>query len=274
MNKALLVGINDYPDPANVLHGCINDIDDMAAFLSTTKAFGGAKVHQLMDAAATHDAIVTALQAMVSSAGAGDHLLFHYSGHGAQMPQTDATGATTGVIDTMCPYDFDWTAAHAITSADFQQLFSVLPAGARLTWISDSCYSGGYAKMFAHFFGGAQVRTIKTIPQPPKIHQQILNMQKTAPVHHLMRDMAQMLAGTILLSACTSTQEAADAAFGERPNGALTYYLLQELKSVNGLTEASSQAVLNVNAAIAGYQQNPELHGDRSLFLKPVLSSA
>ncbi len=28
-NKALLVGINKYPDPQNELRGCINDILDM-----------------------------------------------------------------------------------------------------------------------------------------------------------------------------------------------------------------------------------------------------
>ena len=33
-NKALLVGINKYPDPRNELRGCVNDILDMAHFIS------------------------------------------------------------------------------------------------------------------------------------------------------------------------------------------------------------------------------------------------
>ena len=33
-NKALLVGINQYPDPRNELRGCINDINDMFHFIT------------------------------------------------------------------------------------------------------------------------------------------------------------------------------------------------------------------------------------------------
>ena len=33
-NKALLVGINDYPLPGNDLRGCINDIEDMRHFIA------------------------------------------------------------------------------------------------------------------------------------------------------------------------------------------------------------------------------------------------
>ena len=34
-NKALLVGINAYPNPNNNLRGCINDIIDMEYFIAT-----------------------------------------------------------------------------------------------------------------------------------------------------------------------------------------------------------------------------------------------
>ena len=33
-NKALLVGINKYPDPRNELRGCVNDILDMEHFIA------------------------------------------------------------------------------------------------------------------------------------------------------------------------------------------------------------------------------------------------
>jgi len=36
-NKALLVGINKYPNPINELRGCINDILDMEHFISEIK---------------------------------------------------------------------------------------------------------------------------------------------------------------------------------------------------------------------------------------------
>jgi hypothetical protein len=34
-NKALLIGINAYPNPNNNLRGCINDIVDMEYFITT-----------------------------------------------------------------------------------------------------------------------------------------------------------------------------------------------------------------------------------------------
>ena len=33
-NKALLVGINKYPNPRNELRGCVNDILDMEFFIA------------------------------------------------------------------------------------------------------------------------------------------------------------------------------------------------------------------------------------------------
>ena len=35
-NKALLVGINKYPDPRNELRGCVNDILEMEHFIAET----------------------------------------------------------------------------------------------------------------------------------------------------------------------------------------------------------------------------------------------
>jgi hypothetical protein len=33
-NKALLVGINQYPNPSNELRGCVNDILDMEHYIT------------------------------------------------------------------------------------------------------------------------------------------------------------------------------------------------------------------------------------------------
>ena len=35
-NKALLVGINKYPNPRNELRGCVNDILDIEHFITET----------------------------------------------------------------------------------------------------------------------------------------------------------------------------------------------------------------------------------------------
>lgn len=273
MNTAVLVGINNYPDPANNLNGCINDVTTMQGFLTGKGGFSSGNITLLTDAAATRDAIYTALQQMVANSTDGDHLVFHYSGHGCQMPETDANGNTVAVHDAMCPYDFDWTAAHAITDSDFSALFGNVPTGVHLSWISDSCYSGGYTKLFAHFTGAVTRTIIKTIPPPPKIHGTILLFLNQAKQPRSMRALVQTLSRVILLSACSATQEAMDAVINGTDDGAFTYYLMGELGSVSGPTEASQRLISNVGSALqkGGFSQTPELHGDSNLFGLPAI---
>ena len=86
-NKALLVGINKYPDPRNELRGCINDILDMEHFIAeTNKVYAKQNIKKLTDRQATKKEIVSQIKWLVEGAAPGDQLLFHYSGHGAQLP--------------------------------------------------------------------------------------------------------------------------------------------------------------------------------------------
>ena len=62
-NKALLVGINQYPDPRNSLRGCINDILDMENFISQkNKVYQTSDIKKLTDKAATKKGILTQLE--------------------------------------------------------------------------------------------------------------------------------------------------------------------------------------------------------------------
>ena len=61
-NKALLVGINAYPNPSNHLRGCINDIVDMEYFIaSKNKVYPKENIRTLTDSRATKKGILTAL---------------------------------------------------------------------------------------------------------------------------------------------------------------------------------------------------------------------
>jgi methylmalonyl-CoA mutase N-terminal domain/subunit len=86
-NKALLVGINKYPNPRNELKGCVNDILDIEHFITeTNKVYAKQNIKKLTDRQATKKEIVTQIKWLVEGAQSGDQLLFHYSGHGAQTP--------------------------------------------------------------------------------------------------------------------------------------------------------------------------------------------
>ena len=118
-SKALLVGINQYPDPRNSLRGCINDIVDMQHFISVTnKVYSTAQIKLLTDKAATKKGILLQLEWLLEGIEAGDQILFHYSGHGAQLPCQKIAGDVweekDGLDEIICPYDFDGSNATAI----------------------------------------------------------------------------------------------------------------------------------------------------------------
>ena len=84
-NKALLVGINDYKGISD-LRGCLNDVTNMRNILKTYLGFTNKDIRVLADSRATKENIVTRLNTMVAQAKPGDFLVFHFSGHGSQIP--------------------------------------------------------------------------------------------------------------------------------------------------------------------------------------------
>jgi uncharacterized caspase-like protein len=99
MDYALLVGINAYPFP-NKLNGCVNDVTDISAALTTLLNFDSHNISTILDKAATAANIKAALSAVINKLHDGDRFLFWYSGHGAQLRQGDVA------TDVICPVDF------------------------------------------------------------------------------------------------------------------------------------------------------------------------
>src|SRR5438046_2170520 len=85
---ALLVGIDDYPQPIPPLHGCGNDVDRIQALLEQrAHADGhGSAVRVLKNGEATRARLIETFREHLGKAGAGDVALFYYSGHGSQQP--------------------------------------------------------------------------------------------------------------------------------------------------------------------------------------------
>ena len=76
------------------------------------------------------------------------------------------------------------------------------------------------------------------------------------------------------ISGCRSDQESADASFGGRPNGALTYYLLSTLGSNDYLKQPMIKVIPAVveHLATNNYDQRPQLHGPDELVALPFLA--
>jgi hypothetical protein len=106
--KAVTIGIN-YIDTPNQLSGCINDSDTFIKLLTQEFGYKVSDIRQLRDdhpqRMPTKKNMTAALNWLVNGARAGDHLFFHYSGHGSQ--QNDASHDEMDCKDeTLVPCDF------------------------------------------------------------------------------------------------------------------------------------------------------------------------
>lgn len=158
--RALLVGINQYPDEAMRLGGCVNDVFLVSQVLQQS-GYDPAEIRLVIDDRATRAEIASRLEWLVEGARPGDERLFFYSGHGAQIPQYGPSEEPDRMDETLVPVDFDWNdeATH-FTDKQFREFYSHLPFGneerdgVSLTVVFDCCHAGGMTR------GGARVRGI------------------------------------------------------------------------------------------------------------------
>jgi hypothetical protein len=270
MNRALLVGINKYP--GNALSGCVNDVVDMANFLVDRCSFHSKDVRLVTDTRATTAAILKRLAWLVKDAKSGDRLLFHYSGHGAQAATRNTHDEVDGLDEVICPVDFDWSDEHMIRDKQLRDIFKAVPKGVEFVWVSDSCHSGDLTRDL--IAPDARVVRPKFIPPPADIRwRNRVARESKVPVVGLARAATEL--NVALIPGCRSDQTSADAWFGERPNGALTYFLLRALESPHGLKESLTELVPSVRSALkrGGYTQQPQLEGSAAIGAKCFLAT-
>lgn len=140
--KALLVGINNYPEEANRLEGCINDVFTMSSVLQECGVPPEA-IRTCLDDRATANGILDRMKWLLDDPKPGDELIFYYSGHGARVPQYGDDFEPDHHVEVLVPWDFDWTPEKAISDDQIYGLYSQLPYDCRLIMIFDCCHSGG-----------------------------------------------------------------------------------------------------------------------------------
>ncbi len=140
--KALLVGINAYPEESNRLEGCVNDVFTMSSVLQECGVPPEA-IRTCLDDRATAKGILDRLAWLLDAPQPGDELIFYYSGHGARIPQYGDDFEPDHHLEALVPWDFDWTPEKAISDDQIYALYSQLPYDCRLIIIFDCCHSGG-----------------------------------------------------------------------------------------------------------------------------------
>lgn len=270
MNRALLVGINKYPNCP--LRGCVNDITDMAKYLTEKCDFGLADIRLLTDGRATKKNIIDRLHWLMEAAKPGNHVVFHYSGHGVQVPTRDKKGEVDGLDEAICPVDFDWEDEHMIRDKEFHEIFKEIPHGVNFTWVSDSCHSGDLTKQFTTDHGDSRVKTFQA---PVDIDWRL----QTAKSKGLSRsklsgpsDTLGLKVNLAFISGCKSNQTSADANFDSRYNGAMTYSLLRSFRS-NPKKTPLCDIIKDMDDFLckSGYSQVPMLEGANDLKDRPFI---
>ena len=265
-NKALLVGINKYPDPRNELRGCVNDILEMEHFIAeANKVYPKKNIKKLTNKEATKKEILIQLKWLIEGAEAGDQLLFHYSGHGAQAPTLFTSLEKDGLDEIICPYDFDGTNKTSLRDKEFAQLFAGIPKGVHFVWISDSCHAEDLSR------------------DPFKLDEEDFMANNThyrffTGLSHFdnsedeANDLAGIAIGKIapiisplngaLLSACQSHELSADTYINKRFIGAFTHYLIENLNKYSDTKNMRSIIeIVNKDLGKNGYDQNPQSEG-------------
>lgn len=143
--RALLIGINAYPDPANRLEGCVNDVFLMSAVLQEC-GFQPEEIRVVLDERATAAGILERLHWLLDGVRGDDERVLFYSGHGAQIPAYGPRQEVDRLDECLVPHDFDWSPARAVTDKQLVGLYSQLPYDSRFAAVFDCCHSGGLSR--------------------------------------------------------------------------------------------------------------------------------
>ncbi|KAI9204858.1 caspase domain-containing protein [Polychytrium aggregatum] len=143
--KALLIGIN-YIGGKSPLNGCINDVQNVRNWLLHRNPAYGQNMLVLTDdqqdpsKIPTRANMLNAFRWLAADARPGDHLFFHYSGHGATQKNTNGTEAD-GTDETLVPVDYE-RAGQIVDDDVHAILCKPLPQGCNLVAFMDCCHSG------------------------------------------------------------------------------------------------------------------------------------
>jgi metacaspase-1 len=284
VRKALLVGINAYPDAP--LRGCINDVRQMQGLLKQYYGFQDDGIKVMLDGDATATGIKAGLEWLAEGGADVDAVrIFHYSGHGTYV--ADKNGDEPDGRDE-CLVPFDYKSAGFITDDVLKTLYDKFPVSGNLTLVMDSCHSGTVNK------APAEDIVFRFLPVPDAeqekidaaaakfaqdqqeyVFKEIKKLRDNdlsddalrAKVGELMASFEKKRFGdvktteaNVLLAGCRPDQTSADARISGDYHGAFTYYLAEAIQQAKGQI-SYRQLADKVGKKLKGenYSQIPQL---------------
>ncbi|KAI5005298.1 hypothetical protein ZWY2020_032541 [Hordeum vulgare] len=144
--RAVLVGVS-YTGTDHELRGTVKDVECMRTLLRDKFGFPGDSILVLTEERSdepyrvpTRENLLLAMRWLVEGCGAGDSLVFHFSGHGVQ--KLDMNGdEVDGYNEALCPLDFE-DKGKILDDEINETIVRPLGPGVKLHAIIDTCHSG------------------------------------------------------------------------------------------------------------------------------------
>jgi metacaspase-1 len=275
--RALLIGINRYQIDGADLRGCVNDVKDLSAALVEFYGFSKKDITVLADGAATKKAMEAGIKALVRDSKKGDVAVLHYSGHGSNVPD-DNDDEADGRDEILCPTDLDWK--DPLRDDWLRSTFDGLRGGVSFTVIMDCCHSGTNTREFLP--PDAPVKQ-RYLPSPwglvaaesgRSLPRKVLSeLRKSPPAARKVRDIVNADLPELLITGCRDTQTSADAFINGRYNGALTYGLVNAIRTAKGkLTYQDLHDRIVAVLKQKKFDQVPQLEGQKTRFGQPLFT--
>jgi hypothetical protein len=139
---ALLIGVANYHQICNLPAAILNDVNDVAATLTSPNycAYAPANVVTLLDANATRAAVLKGLDELAAQASPDDTVCVFFSGHGAVVGNAGNEDSVLVTVDS----DLADTENTTISSDELAAALAQIKAKRLLVFI-DACHAGGAA---------------------------------------------------------------------------------------------------------------------------------
>ncbi|MEO5741891.1 MAG: caspase family protein [Vicinamibacterales bacterium] len=255
-NRALCVGINNYPGTNMDLAGCVNDAKDWRELLETR----GYLVDTLLDREATRARIVAALRDVIGHATGEDSVVFTFSGHGSWLPDDDRDEPDAR-DEMMCPHDV--MSDQYLLDDELHDLFCTKAPEVRIYVVADSCHSGSVAR-YASAPAEPDRAPVKARFLPPymfargnRMLERAIDRAISAPAPTKLKFPA------VLFSGCQDTEFSYDASFNGRPNGALTRVAIDALQDGRITTPRALHDAIRDKLPAPSLPQTPQLFASR-----------
>jgi len=238
----LLVGINAYRSPVRPLQGCRNDIEQAAEYLHDRTQRGELFPMCLLDDEATRQAVIDGFREHLGKAGPGDTALFWFSGHGSEapVPAELAHLEPTKKLQTLLCVDSRHGQVPDLYDKELGLLIGeITDRGVHMAAILDCCHADSADRQApprdesAADLPSFTARWEPQLTVAPPIQALLAELRASAdPDAPRRADANRPPAEHVTLAACHSDQVAYEIGLGDRPGGAFSLGLLDQLNTL------------------------------------------